>query len=75
MKFFGIMSHYLDDVIRLVGVVFIVCSQLDAINSKSSILWKLNVESGLIDAFDEDTSRVSSVEVCGCVVHDWNLLV
>lgn len=53
------MSHYLDDLIRLFMVVYIVCSQIVTINSKSSILWKLNADSGQINAFDEENSPVS----------------
>lgn len=48
------MQHYFRDAIKPFLLVYIVYIQVIVINSKTSILWKLNVQSGQIDGFDEE---------------------
>lgn len=56
------MLQCLNEVMRFFAIVGILCSQVIGINSKTSILWKLNRSSGQIDGFNEDTNQhVSAV--------------
>lgn len=55
------MLQFDGEAMRLVAVVCIVCSQVIGINSKTSILWKLNRNSGQIDGFNEDSNQHVSV--------------
>lgn len=53
------MCNYIRNVLKPFILIYIVCSQVVLINSKTSILWKLNVESGKIDSFGEKHQLVS----------------
>lgn len=52
------MQHYLCNALKPVLLVYIIYIQIIVINSKTSILWKLNVQSGNIDGFSEGQRHV-----------------
>lgn len=54
------MQHYFCDAIKPFLLVYIVYIQVIVINSKTSILWRLNVQSGTIDGFGDEHLQVSS---------------
>lgn len=51
------MLIYLGDVMRFLAIACILCNQIIEINSKTSILWKFNPNSGKIDGFTEDADQ------------------
>lgn len=54
-----VMNHYFENAIRLFMIVYILCNQIIGLNSKSSILWKLNEKSGKIDSYSNSHQHVS----------------
>lgn len=52
------MHHRLCNALKPVLLVYIIYIQIVVINSKTSILWKLNVQSGNIDGFPEGQKHV-----------------
>lgn len=52
------MQHYFCNALKPVLLVYIIYIQIIVINSKTSILWKLNVQSGNIDGFSEGHGHV-----------------
>lgn len=58
------MYHNFENVIQLLMIVYILCNQIIGLNSKSSILWKLNDKSGKIVSYSDNHENVSFVSVC-----------
>lgn len=57
------MHHYFRNIIKPFLLVYIVYIQMIVINSKTSILWKLNVKSGKIDDFGDKYEHVRAKNV------------
>lgn len=55
------MPHYFRDAIKPFLLVYIVYIQVIVINSKTSILWKVNVQNGKIDGFGEEKTQVNKI--------------
>lgn len=53
------MHHYFENTIKLLTIVYILCNQIIGLNSKSSILWKLNDKSGKIVSYSDSHQHVS----------------
>lgn len=53
------MHQYFENIIQLLMIVYILCNQIVGLNSKSSILWKLNDKSGKIDSYSDSHQHVS----------------
>lgn len=53
------MNHFLENIFKLFMIVYILCNQIIGLNSKSSILWKLNDKSGKIYSFSDNDQHVS----------------
>lgn len=55
----NVMNHFLENILKLFMIVYILCNQMIGLNSKSSILWKLNDKSGKIYSFSDNDQHVS----------------
>lgn len=55
----NVMNHFLENIFKLFMIVYILCNQIIGLNSKSSILWKLNDKSGKIYSFGDNDQHVS----------------
>lgn len=55
----NVMNHFLENIFKLFMIVYILCNQIIGLNSKSSILWKLNDRSGKIYSFGDNDQHVS----------------
>lgn len=53
------MYQYLGNIVKLFTIVYILCNQIIGLNSKTSILWKLNTKSGQIDSYSDSHQYVS----------------
>lgn len=56
-----IMDQFDGHLVKLIVIVYILCNQVIGLNSKSSILWKLNTKSGQIDSYSDSHQHVSSM--------------
>lgn len=57
----NVMNHFLENILKLFMIVYILCNQIIGLNSKSSILWKLNDRSGKIYSFSDNDQHVSEI--------------
>lgn len=55
----NVMNHFLENIFKLFMILYILCNQIIGLNSKSSILWKLNDKSGKIYSFSDNDQHVS----------------
>lgn len=55
----NVMNHFLENIFKLFMIVYILCNQIIGLNSKSSILWKLNDRNGKIYSFSDNDQHVS----------------
>lgn len=69
-----VMYHYFESVF----IVYTLCNQIIGLNSRTSILWKLNDKSGKIDSYSDSHQHVSTFKpdkvmnslwyLCGCLI-------
>lgn len=65
----NVMNHFLENIFKLIMIAYILCNQIIGLNSKSSILWKLNDKSGKIYSFSDNDQHVSVTKKTPSTVH------